>query len=343
MNLKATVPWGAGRRPTNMATNGKWLEDLVAFVESKMLPSGFKVDTRSPVYDADSSQIVAEFDIEITGKLGSGKISWLIECRDRQRSAPASWIELPKPGQRADEGCVTHVQPDDLKLRPACLSELEDKLNLHPASNVDLFRRWANDGATEAHKRIQFHFFQSPSALLGKDRLQQVAFERNRLSGPPFAHKPIGTGEITILECNLLFRSIGYFGKPLPGAPFDAARGVIPHTAGRVGDEPGLYAVGWIKRGPSGIIGTNRADPIETVQTIAADLNQLSTHPQPGFAGLESELSRRGAQVASYADWRRIDAEERRLGAAINKPREKLTSIHDMLAIARATPNSASS
>jgi ferredoxin--NADP+ reductase len=120
--------------------------------------------------------------------------------------------------------------------------------------------------------------------------------------------------------------------------PFDETRGVFPNTAGRVGDTPGLYAAGWIKRGPSGIIGTNRADAVATVQSLLADLAHLDSRPRSGTEGLYAALARRNSQVSSYADWRRMDAEEQRRGAALGKPREKITRVSDMLAFLGAGP-----
>ena len=143
---------------------------------------------------------------------------------------------------------------------------------------------------------------------------------------------------IVDLNCGLLFRSIGYRGLPLPGVPFDPTRGVFPNTAGRIDGMPGLYAAGWIKRGPSGIIGTNRADAVATVQSLLADLPHLDSRPKSGAEGLYAALARLDSQVLSYGDWRRIDAEEQRRGAVVGKPREKITRVSDMLALAATAP-----
>jgi len=97
---------------------------------------------------------------------------------------------------------------------------------------------------------------------------------------------------------------------------------------------PGVYATGWIKRGPSGIIGTNRADAVATVQSLLADLPHLDSRPKSGTEGLQSALAHGNSQVLSYSDWRRIDAEEQRRGVVVGKPREKITRVSDMLALA---------
>jgi ferredoxin--NADP+ reductase len=143
-----------------------------------------------------------------------------------------------------------------------------------------------------------------------------------------------GTGTTRELSCGLLFRSIGYRGLPLPEVPFDPTRGVFPNTAGRIDGMPGLYAAGWIKRGPSGIIGTNRADAVATVQSLLSDLPHLDSRPKSGTEGLYAALAHCNSQVLSYCDWRHIDAEEQRRGVVFGKPREKITRVSDMLALA---------
>jgi ferredoxin--NADP+ reductase len=232
---------------------------------------------------------------------------------------------------------VTRVSANDLQLNSACLTELENKNNFNAAKNVETFQSWATHCATTTDKYIWFHFLQSPVAMAGKLRLEQITLERNCLTGPPFGQLARGTGETLDLSCGLLFRSIGYRGLPLPGVPFDETKGVFPNIAGRIGETPGLYAAGWIKRGPSGIIGTNRADAVATVQSLLADLAHLDSRPRSGAEGLYAALARSDSQVLSYADWRRIDAEEQRRGAAIGKPREKITRVSDMLALLRKT------
>jgi len=164
-----------------------------------------------------------------------------------------------------------------------------------------------------------------------------VVLERNRLSGAPFAQQALGTGETLALRCDMLFRSIGYRGRAIPGVPFDEMRGLIPNDVGRVVGSRGIYVAGWIKRGPSGIIGTNRADAVATVQSLHADLAQLDPSPRPGAAGLFGSRTSQTADVVEYADWVRIDIEEQRRGALVDKPREKFTRVADMMACAAAS------
>jgi NADPH-dependent glutamate synthase beta subunit-like oxidoreductase len=229
-------------------------------------------------------------------------------------------------------GWVPVVSAADLQLGATCRAELAQRKESIAAGNMETLRSWLGRPATSSDKRIVFHFLKSPVMIRGDGHLQQVSFEHNRLIGSPFAQVAQGTGHPFELAAGLMFRSIGYLGLPLPGVPFDASRGVIPNEAGRVSGTTGLYATGWIKRGPSGIIGTNRVDAVATVQTLIADLALLPQKPKPGSQGLTSTLSGMNIRAVSYDDWLRIDAQERALGASKGKPRYKFARIDDMLA-----------
>jgi len=240
-------------------------------------------------------------------------------------------------------GCAPVVGAADLALNPACSSELERKTNFIAAANVETLRGWAANPVAAPGKRIFFHFLRSPVAFRGDARLQGITFEHNALTGPPFEQLARGTGELHDIACGLVFRSIGYRGRPIPGVPFDAGRGVFPNEAGRISGAPGLYAAGWIKRGPSGIIGTNRADAVATVASILHDATNseatgLNRHPKGGSAGLLAALDRTGTRVVNYEAWRRIDSEELRRGAELGRPRQKITRIEEMLALAGLPP-----
>ena len=237
--------------------------------------------------------------------------------------------ELRELGELAD--CSAEVSASDLQLGPSCMQELADKNNTVAAKNVEIFQSWSDRRAGPGAKRIVFHFLKRPVRLCGSGRLQSVTLERAVLAGAAFAQSARGTGHLEDLGCGLLFRSIGYKGRPLDGLPFDAAGGVLVHEQGRVGHSPGLYAAGWIKRGPTGIIGTNRADAVATVAALMADLPRLDSHPRTGGDGLRESLERRGTRIVSYPDWLRLDQIETSRGAASGKPREKMTRVSEML------------
>ena len=187
-------------------------------------------------------------------------------------------------------------------------------------------------------RRLHFDFLEGPTELVGKERLEGVVLARNRLRGEPFAQAAEATGESRVLSCGILFRSIGYRGIPIPGVPFDDRRGIFPHRDGRLvdGDDilPGLYAAGWIKRGPTGVIGTNKSDSVETVSCMLEDLAEGSIlHPSAPQASAMEELVRgRQPQYLSFADWLRLDEIEVEHGRAQGRPRDKFTRIEDMLA-----------
>jgi ferredoxin--NADP+ reductase len=229
------------------------------------------------------------------------------------------------------------VDPADVELDPASLAALEgDKT---ATKNVDMLRGYAERGATGAPRRIVMRFLVSPVEVLGADgRMTGVRIEKNSLNvSADGSLRPRGTGVFEDLDCGMILRSVGYRGAPLPGVPFDEATGTIPNVAGRVvqaaGGEalPGEYVVGWAKRGPSGVIGTNKPDSVSTVQAMLADLETL-----PGAssdADIAALLHDRGVDYVSYADWKHLDAHETAQGAAQGRPRVKVTRVAEMLEI----------
>jgi ferredoxin--NADP+ reductase len=174
-------------------------------------------------------------------------------------------------------------------------------------------------------------------AVQGTERVEAVRCERNALDG---SGGVTGTGETVTLAAQLLLRSVGYRGLPLPGVPFDERSGVIPHVVGRVQrngrTSAGEYVVGWIKRGPTGVIGTNKADAKETVEQLVADLDTLPRAPQRGPDAIIDRLAQRGVGVVTWAGWQAIDAAERALGVAAGRTRIKIVD-RTALFIAAAT------
>ena len=243
--------------------------------------------------------------------------------------------ELKEFGELGSCGAV--VDPAELSLNEASTAELEDKTNAGSRKVYELLSEFAAAGQSDKPRKCYFTFLKSPIELQGQNRLERVIFEKNRLQGQAFNQTAIGTGETISLETGILFRSIGYKGKPIPGVPFDEKRGVFPNDNGRLIDSqgrpiPGLYTAGWIKRGPSGIIGTNRADSVATVAALLQDLAQLSTSERKtGAAAIYALLESRKVLHVNFTDWKKIDQEEIRRGQAIGKPREKITSVQECL------------
>jgi len=179
-------------------------------------------------------------------------------------------------------------------------------------------------------------FLASPSEIIGEGgRVRALEIERNALVPRDGGTSAVGTGEFERLPTGLVFRAIGYLGAGLPGIPFDSTRGVVPNQAGRVVDASGtpvlgLYAVGWIKRGAKGLIGSNKADAQETYQTIMSDLGSWAERHVAPRAQLLKRLSAT-RRLTSFEDHERIDALELERGRAKGKVRDKLVSLPELL------------
>jgi ferredoxin--NADP+ reductase len=236
------------------------------------------------------------------------------------------------------EACDPEVDPRALELNDASRAELEELKWRDSQKNYDMLTEYAAREDTGKPRRFVIEFYRSPVELIGRDHLERVVFEKNRLEGEPGRQKARGTGERYEMDCGLFFRSVGYRGVPIDGVPFDEKSGTFPNEEGRItvdGDVvPGMYAVGWIKRGPSGIIGTNKPDSFETAKHLIADLPSLSPCESPGRDTVLEFLAGRGVKVVDYPAWTRIDAAEVKRGEAVGKPREKFITIEEMIAAA---------
>lgn len=239
------------------------------------------------------------------------------------------------------EHCDAVVDSTELELNKASHIELEEKSNIGSKKIYDLFQKYSSraiSGPASSRKarRCHFQFLRSPVELLGDSKLERVRIEHNQLSGDPFKQSARGSGKFYELETGILFRSIGYRGIPMQGVPFHDGWGVFPNDDGRIteNDEivPQFYTAGWIKRGPSGIIGTNRACSVATVNSLLADLDTLDSGDQKaGAETLYSLLDSRNVRYINYQEWKSIDATEVERGQAKGKPREKITYVKEML------------
>ena len=243
------------------------------------------------------------------------------------------------------EGVDIAVDPRDLELDPASAEQLAKSEDRTPAKNLEVLRSWAERLPSGAPRKIVVHFNVSPVELAGAHRVEAVELVRNRLEADPRGGvRAVATGEKHQIPVGLVFRSVGYRGMPLNGLPFDDRRGVIPNVAGRVVEGPGsataipgVYVCGWIKRGPQGVIGTNKSCAAATVEQLLADVKAGVIHPAMGAQESIDDLLRgRGIVVTSWEDWLLLDQAEQERGAAAGRPREKVTSVVDMLEIIRA-------
>ncbi|MGO9449016.1 MAG: FAD-dependent oxidoreductase [Solirubrobacteraceae bacterium] len=248
------------------------------------------------------------------------------------------------------------VDPDELESALA-VPDPDAAEDATSRRNVDILRDYASRAPSGRPRRIVLRFLLSPTALLPGDsgHLGAVELVRNRLVPAPgggLRAEPTDTRET--IPCGLLFRAIGYRGIPLPDVPFDESAGTIPNDCGRVLDPasglplPGEYVVGWIKRGPSGVIGTNKKDAQQTVDAIFADLPTGDSAPVAGVAAsppahipdtpdpaaIEVLLYERQPDLVPYDGWESIDRHERSLGESAGRPRVKLTSLDELLRVA---------
>lgn len=254
-------------------------------------------DMPQPVLDALAASTIT--DVHLIGRRGPVQATFTTK-------------ELRELGEL--EGCDIVVDPSDLDLGPTSAAALEgDRV---AARNLDVIREWSSRTPGDSSRHIHVHFFWRPVAILGDRRVEAVVLARTSLASDG---RLVDTGESLTLSCELVVRSVGYRGVALPGVPFDAARGVVEHVDGRV--RRGLYVAGWIKRGPSGIIGTNKKDAAATVAALLADAPVLVDGPRP--PGIETLVD--GGATIDFAGWQRVDAAERSLGAARNRER---TTIH---------------
>ncbi|OGQ17693.1 MAG: NADP oxidoreductase [Deltaproteobacteria bacterium RBG_16_71_12] len=231
------------------------------------------------------------------------------------------------------------VNESDLALSAVDEEELKDPDNATAAKNVELLREHLKThppGSGTKPRRVHLLFRLSPIKIEEKGgRVGAIVLEKNRLEGKANSQKAVGTGETITIPCGLVFRSVGYKGKQIPGVPFDAKSGTIPNVAGRVTVDgkqvPGLYTAGWIKRGPSGVIGTNKACAVETVNHLLADRESLPKAQGRDSAAVSALLSARGVKVISFADWQKIDAAEIERGKAKGKARDKVATWAELL------------
>jgi ferredoxin/flavodoxin---NADP+ reductase len=257
----------------------------------------------------------------------------------RRGPVQASWTstELQEMGELAGADIV--VDPAELELEPESEAELEAAANV-VKRNMEILRGFATRVPTGKPRAIRLRFRVSPVAILGDDRVEAVELVGNRLEPDSSGQlRAVATDAREVIPCGLVFRSVGYHGVPLPGLPYDERGGTIPNACGRVlgvDGRPlaGVYCAGWIKRGPTGVIGTNKKDATETVDLLLEDA-RAGALPASTGDGVHELLAERGVDVVMYADWESIDAHERAAGEPLGRPRVKLATWDDLLAAAR--------
>lgn len=236
------------------------------------------------------------------------------------------------------ENCLVKVHPVHLDLNLASHIELEEVSNSIGKKNYSIFQDYSkNFESSGALKEIHIDFMMSPKAFIGKKKLQAVSFDVVNLTGPAFNQLTENTGQVIHLDAGLAFSCVGFRGVPFNGLATDTKNGTLQNIDSRLIDNEGnrisgLYAAGWVKRGPRGVVGTNKECAQHTVNQMMADIDKISKRKRPGYPALAHLLFERYVQYVTFKDWKIIDFQEIERGKLLGKPREKFTSVNEMLA-----------
>jgi ferredoxin/flavodoxin---NADP+ reductase len=308
LNVERAVVIGNGNVALDVAR-------MLALTPEELAPT----DTTDPAIEAIGTSSIRE--IVVVGRRGPAQASWTTQ-------------ELKELGELAGAGVV--VDPTELELDSASEASLEHDTNSQ--RNVEVLRGFAAREPTGKLVTVRLRFLASPVAIHGDGRVQSVELVRNRLEEQGGRLVAVPTDEHETVECGLVFRSVGYRGVGLPELPFDERRGTIRNERGRVVDADGdhvaaTYCAGWIKRGPTGIIGTNKKDATETVAQLLEDVDEgrVSHREEVTADAIETLLEEREVQAVMYPGWTSIDEHERAAGEKLGRPRVKLRTWDELL------------
>jgi ferredoxin--NADP+ reductase len=308
LNVERAVVIGNGNVALDVAR-------MLALTPEELAPT----DTTDPAIEAIGASPIRE--IVVVGRRGPAQASWTTQ-------------ELKELGELAGADVV--VDPAELELDSASEASLEHDTNAQ--RNMEVLRGFAARAPTGKAVAVRLRFRASPVAIHGDARVESVELVRNRLEEQGGRLVAVPTDERETIECGLVFRSVGYRGVGLPELPFDERRGTIRNEGGRVVDADGdhlaaTYCAGWIKRGPTGIIGTNKKDAAETVAQLLEDVDRghVSHREEVTADAIEALLAEREVQAVMYHGWTSIDELERSAGEKLGRPRVKLRTWDELL------------
>lgn len=292
--------WPLEAKQVAVLGNGNVALD-VARVLAKHADDMLSTDIPANVYEGLKASPVT--DVHVFGRRGPAQIKF-------------TPIELRELGEVEDVDIVLYDEdfPDGWFDEDA-----EGVTNQHKVM-ARILESWRSRELTGASRRLHLHFYSTPVEILGEDKVTGIKFERT------------GTGEFFTHEVQAVYRAIGYFGTELPEVPFDEKLGVISNQGGRVAD--GIYATGWIKRGPVGLIGHTKSDATETIENLVADIPNFVTPAQP--ARVLETLAARGVQYTDWQGWLKLDAHEQSLGEKVNRERIKVVDRDEQVRISRS-------
>ncbi|GAA4677548.1 FAD-dependent oxidoreductase [Frondihabitans cladoniiphilus] len=272
----------------------------------------------SNVYDGLAASPVT--DVHVFGRRGPAQVKF-------------SPLELRELGELRDVDMIVH--DEDFDHDEASLTAIKTNKQVFVIDKV--LNQWRERETGSASRRLHLHFFANPVEVVGDESGHVSAFryERTRPNG---AGGVEGTGEIREVEVQAVYRAVGYFGSPLDGIPFDAKRGVVPNHEGQVMDDddqivPGVYATGWIKRGPIGLIGHTKSDAMETVQHVLNDQASWWAPAEPSEESVDELLRSRGVEYTDLEGWHRLDQHEIALGSPSGRARIKVVPRDEMVRV----------
>lgn len=266
-------------------------------------------------------------DVHVFGRRGPAQVKF-------------SPLELRELGHVPDVDIV--VYPEDFDFDDG--SEEAIRSSNQTKQVVKTLTDWTLRDPSEqtASRRIHLHFLHRPAEILGTDHVTGIRTERTELAGDGTVRN---TGRFEEFEVQAVYRAVGYFGSPLPGIPFDEVAGVIPNDGGRVLDDhgrhiPGVYATGWIKRGPVGLIGHTKSDARETIENLVEDVASAGENARTAVVrdpeAILDQLADKGVAYTTWHGWEVLDAHERALGEAVGRERVKVVPREEMTDISRS-------
>ena len=292
----------------------------VARILAKHADDLLPTDIPANVYEALAASPVT--DVHIFGRRGPMQVKF-------------TPLELRELGELPDVDIIVH--DEDFDYDEASKTAIASNKQVFVIDKI--FTQWRTREAGSASRRLHLHFHARPVEVTGEGRVEGFRYER---TAPDGQGGVVGTGEIRELPVQAVYRAVGYFGSPLPSIPFDEKRGVIPNHEGQVLDDtdhplPGVYATGWIKRGPVGLIGHTKSDAMETIKHVAHDQANWWAPAHPDEQSVVDLLQERGVEYTDLGGWHRLDEHEKALGEPLGRVRIKVVPRDEMVAVSRTS------
>lgn len=287
-------------------------------------------------YDELYRTDIADYALDAL-KAGQVKNIYVLGRRGPAQSAFTN-PEIKELGELVDADII--IDPSEIALDPLSQAFIDSGADKTATRNVEIMREYSARSPKGKSRRIIMRFLTSPVELIGTDRVEAIKIVKNELYADERGElRARPTDEYETIPVGLVFRSVGYRGVRMPDVPFYEKWGIIPNDKGRVltdlkGERViGNYVAGWIKRGPSGIIGTNRPDSVETIEALLEDMRAgLIYQPaEPRAESLRQMLIARGVRFVTFGDWQLLDTLEQQRGQALSRPRVKFSTVEEML------------